>query len=67
MKIILHGNVIKFVCPTCGCVFLKSETECHVEHLFADDKEVAQQYWSECPDCFEDDLEGVRLKAHMDK
>ena len=48
-RIITHGEVIKFICHVCGCVFLNSEDECSREFVGNDEKRI--QYYSYCLEC----------------
>ena len=66
MKIIVHGNVIKYECPICGCVWLASEDESMVENLYSNDKLVSQSFYCTCPDCHANCIEGTKLKAHAE-
>lgn len=53
MKVIKHGEVIKFVCPVCSCEFMAREEETYKK---PDDP----GYYAVCPDCGESDIPGVK-------
>lgn len=53
MKVIKHGEVIKFVCPVCSCEFMAREEETYKK---PDDP----GYYAVCPDCGESDIQGVK-------
>ena len=67
MKIIVHGEIIKYICPVCGCVWLASEDESMVENLYSYEQIVAQSFYCDCPDCFQRRVEGQKLKAIVAK
>ena len=53
MKVIKHGEVIRFVCPVCSCEFMAREEETYK-------KPDEQEYFAVCPDCGESDIPGVK-------
>lgn len=53
MKVIKHGEVIKFVCPVCSCEFMAREEETYK-------KPEDPGYYAVCPDCGESDIQGVK-------
>ena len=53
MKIIKHGEVIRFTCPVCGCEYMAREEETYKK---PDDP----GYYAVCPDCGESDIPGVK-------
>ena len=46
MKILKHGDVIKFTCPDCGCEFSELPGKC-----YSSTGEDGAHYTMICPDC----------------
>lgn len=53
MKVIKHGEVIRFVCPVCSCEFMAREEETYK-------KPDEPENFAVCPDCGESDIPGVK-------
>ena len=53
MKVIKHGEVIRFVCPVCSCEFMAREEETYK-------KPDEPEYFAVCPDCGESDIPGEK-------
>lgn len=48
MKILKHGNLLKFVCENCGCVWTAVKSECRESHI---PEPMTTWYWYICPEC----------------
>jgi C4-type Zn-finger protein len=60
VKILKHGDVIRFQCPVCGCEWLAAENECYVQSIWSFNKIVSQEYQCDCPECERERVEGER-------
>ena len=59
MKIIKHGEVIRFTCPVCGCEYMAREEETYK-------KPEEPEYFTVCPDCGESDVPGYKEQLSPD-
>ena len=49
MRIIKHGECLKFVCGECGCIWLANKSECKTQHH--DSISMLPDWGYSCPDC----------------
>lgn len=59
MKVIKHGEVIRFTCPVCGCEYMAREEETYK-------KPEEPEYYTVCPDCGESDVPGYKEQLSPD-
>lgn len=48
MRILKHGNIVKFTCPVCGCVFTELADKSY-SSMGSD----GAHYCETCPDCLQ--------------
>lgn len=48
MKILKHGNLLKFVCEDCECEWVEVKKNCKDETIFS---ALGHRYWYRCPEC----------------
>lgn len=67
MKVIVHGNCYKFICPECKCVFQATSNEKGVEwHDSCDFVPSASGYFTTCPECGAENVRGVKAWERED-
>ena len=59
MKVITHGNCLRFICPECQCVFQATCNEKGIEWKeYGYDMPNSSGYYAKCPECGEENVKG---------
>ena len=59
MRIIKHGNVMRFKCDACGCEFVANKDECKKQPKYSECMMTGTyEYYYHCPEC------GKRIQGH---
>ena len=62
MKVITHGNALRFTCPRCACIFQATKNEKCVEWKdFGVDMPRSSGYFAACPECGEEEVRGYEI------
>lgn len=59
MKIIKHGNALRFICANCECEWQEVAKNCDEQII---QEPFTHQYWYRCPECGKN-TKGEKIKA----